>query len=218
MSTTLDPALTAGLKERIGGAVLTPEDAGYDDARTVHNGLVDRRPALYRAQPDAAGRRRRARARQAPGLDVSVRGGGHNVAGRAVADGGVMIDLVRDEGDEERPERARLLAAGGGVRWGELNDARGRTRVGRHRWRRLHDRDRRVHPRRRPRLAHGESTAWPPTTCSRSSSSPPTARWSVSTPRRTRISSGRSAEAAGTSAWPRRSRTGCTRSRRSWAA
>ncbi len=122
MSTTLDPALTAGLKERIGGAVLTPEDAGYDDARTVHNGLVDRRPALIvrsRTPEDVVGALELARG---SGLEVSVRGGGHNVAGRAVADGGVMIDLSEMKTIEIDPERA-TATAGGGVRWGELNDA-----------------------------------------------------------------------------------------------
>ena len=122
MSTMLDPALTAGLKERIGGAVLTPEDVGYDDARTVHNGLVDRKPALIvrsRTPEDVVSALELARG---SGLEVSVRGGGHNVAGRAVADGGVMIDLSEMKAIEIDPERA-TATAGGGVRWGELNDA-----------------------------------------------------------------------------------------------
>ncbi len=122
MSTTLDPALAAELRERIGGTILAPEDDGYDDARTIHNGLIDRRPALIvrsRTPEDVVAALELARG---AGLEVSVRGGGHNVAGRAVADGGVMIDLSEMKGIEVDPEQA-TATAGGGVRWGELNDA-----------------------------------------------------------------------------------------------
>jgi hypothetical protein len=46
MSTTLDSAIVANLADEVSGSVLGPEDAGYDAARAVHNGLIDRRPAL----------------------------------------------------------------------------------------------------------------------------------------------------------------------------
>ena len=59
---------------------------------------------------------------RAAGLEVSVRGGGHNVAGRAVTDGGVMIDLAEMKGIEVDPDRATATAEGG-VLWAELNDA-----------------------------------------------------------------------------------------------
>ena len=124
MSTTLDNHQLAHLQERISGPVLTPQDAGYDEARAVHNGLVDRRPALIvraRSSDDVVGAL--ALAREA-GLEVSVRGGGHNVAGRAVTDGGVMIDLAEMKGIAVDPERATVTAQGG-VRWAELNDAAG---------------------------------------------------------------------------------------------
>src|SRR5262249_52981161 len=91
MSTTLDRELVADLKGEISGSVLDPDDAGYDAARAVHNGLVDRRPALIvrcRTTNDVVSAL--AFSHQT-GLEVSVRGGGHNVAGRAVTDGGVMI-------------------------------------------------------------------------------------------------------------------------------
>ena len=124
MSTTLDNHQLAHLYKRISGPVLTPQDAGYDEARAVHNGLVDRRPALIvRAgtTDDVVGAL--ALARDA-GLEVSVRGGGHNVAGRAVTDGGVMIDLAEMKGIAVDPERATVTAQGG-VRWAELNAAAG---------------------------------------------------------------------------------------------
>src|SRR5438105_5011320 len=119
---TLDEALVSELTGQVSGSVLGPHDPRYDDARAVHNGLIDRKPALIvrcRSTDDVAGAL--AFARRA-GLDVSVRGGGHNVAGRAVADGGVMIDLAEMKGIAVDPHSATATAEGG-VIWAELNDA-----------------------------------------------------------------------------------------------
>ena len=110
------------LRSSISGRILQPDDGGYDEARRVHNGLIDRRPAIIvrcRSAADAAAALRFARAE---GLDVSVRGGGHNVAGRAVADDAVMIDLAEMKGIQVDPD-AQTVRAEGGVLWGELNDA-----------------------------------------------------------------------------------------------
>src|SRR5215475_8179896 len=76
------------------GNLLLPGDAAYDTARRVHNGMVDRRPALIAQCRGAADVVDAIRLARGLGLEVSVRGGGHNVAGRAVVDGGVMIDLA----------------------------------------------------------------------------------------------------------------------------
>jgi FAD/FMN-containing dehydrogenase len=122
MNTTLDAGLFAGLNGEISGSVLGPHDAGYDAARAVHNGLVDRRPAVIvrcRTKNDVVAALAFARR---TGLEVSVRGGGHNVAGRAVTDGGVMIDLAEMKAITVDPGRATATAEGG-VLWGELNDA-----------------------------------------------------------------------------------------------
>jgi FAD/FMN-containing dehydrogenase len=75
------------------GPVLVPGAPTYDDVRRIHNGMIDRRPAVIarcRGIGDIADAVRFARAQ---GLDITVRGGGHNVGGRAIADGAVMIDL-----------------------------------------------------------------------------------------------------------------------------
>jgi FAD/FMN-containing dehydrogenase len=121
-TTTLDSALVAELAEEVSGSVLGPQDAGYDAARAVHNGLIDRRPALIvRCETVCDVAAALALARRA-GLEVSIRGGGHNVAGRAVTDGGVMIDLAHMKAIAIDPERATATAEGG-VRWGELNAA-----------------------------------------------------------------------------------------------
>jgi FAD/FMN-containing dehydrogenase len=110
MSTTLDNELVRDLAGRVSGLVLSPRQAGYDEARAVHNGLVDRRPALIvgaRTTGDVVAAL--AFARRA-GLEVSVRGGGHNVAGRAVTDGGVMISLADMKDITVDPARATVAA------------------------------------------------------------------------------------------------------------
>ena len=125
MTTLSNPSLIADLAEQLSGALLAPGDAGYDEARAVHNGLIDRKPALIvrcRTANDVVAALAFARD---SGLEVSVRGGGHNVAGRAVTEGGVMIDLAEMKGIAIDPERATATAQGG-VIWAELNDAAAR--------------------------------------------------------------------------------------------
>jgi len=119
-----DSALLDDLSGRVSGRVLRPTDDGYDAARRVHNGLVDRAPAVIvrcRSAADAAAGVRFARA---AGLDVCVRGGGHSVAGRAVVDGAVMIDLAEMKGTSVDAD-ARTVRAEGGLNWAELNAATG---------------------------------------------------------------------------------------------
>src|SRR3954451_1592513 len=124
MSMILDDTVVRDLTGRISGSVIGPDDAGYDEARAVHNGLVDKRAALLvRCHTTEDGVAAIALARQA-GLEISVRGGGHNVAGRAVCDDGVMIDLSEMKAISVDPEQA-TASAQGGVTWAELNDATG---------------------------------------------------------------------------------------------
>src|SRR6059036_3589591 len=115
----LSDAVTA-LASTFTGQLLRPGDAGYDDARKVHNGLIDKRPALIarcRGLADIADAVKMARDRK---LEVAVRGGGHNVAGRATIDGGLMIDLSLMKGIHVDP-KARTARAQGGVTWAEFN-------------------------------------------------------------------------------------------------
>jgi len=85
----------AELRPAFSGELLVPGDAGYDEARRVHNGLIDKRPALIARCGGTADVVNAVNATRRLGLEVAVRGGGHNVAGRAAIDGGVMIDLSR---------------------------------------------------------------------------------------------------------------------------
>jgi len=122
MSTTLNPSVVAELARQVSGSVLGSRDVGYDSARAVHNGLIDREPALIvrcRTTCDVVAALEFA---HREGLEVSIRGGGHNVAGRAVTEGGLMVDLAEMKGIAIDPERATATAEGG-VLWGELNDA-----------------------------------------------------------------------------------------------
>jgi FAD/FMN-containing dehydrogenase len=108
------------LRSTFAGEILQPTDPGYEEARKVHNGLVDKRPALIarcRGLADIVDAVHLARTLN---LEVAVRGGGHNVAGRATLDGGLMIDLSPMRGIHVDPQ-ARTARAQGGVTWGEFN-------------------------------------------------------------------------------------------------
>ena len=115
-----NPDVVAGAAASFTGDLLRPSDAAYEERRRVHNGAIDRRPAMIarcRGVADVVDAIRLARA---TGLEVSVRGGGHNVAGRAVIDGALMIDLSLMKGIHV-DAGARAVRAQGGVLWSELN-------------------------------------------------------------------------------------------------
>jgi FAD/FMN-containing dehydrogenase len=124
MRTTPESRLVADLAAAVSGDVLGPASERYDAVRAVHNGLIDRRPALIvrcRSTHDVVASLAFA---NRMGLEVSVRGGGHNVAGRAVTDGGLMVDLSELKAIDVDPGRA-TATAGAGVVWAELNAATG---------------------------------------------------------------------------------------------
>src|SRR5262245_9132677 len=118
MLSVTDPA--SEIANTFSGQLLKPADAGYDEARKVYNGLVDKRPALIARCRGTADVVEAVRLGQELHLEVAVRGGGHNVAGRATIDGGLMVDLAPMKGIHVDPA-ARTVRAQGGVTWGELN-------------------------------------------------------------------------------------------------
>src|SRR5262249_43242767 len=89
----LDEATVQGFKTSVRGPLLRTGDAGYDEARTVWNGMIDRKPALIARCAGVADVIQAVNFARTHHLLVSVRGGGHNVTGTAVCDGGLMIDL-----------------------------------------------------------------------------------------------------------------------------
>ena len=120
MPTTID--LTTGLRDTIRGTVLAAGDAGYDAARAVWNAMIDRRPALVVRPVDTSEVRTAVLAAVAHGLPISVRGGGHNVAGHAVGEGALMLDLSALRAVDVDPV-ARVAYVGGGATWGEVDRA-----------------------------------------------------------------------------------------------
>ena len=118
MTTTADvfelPGFTGGL--------IYPDGAGYDEARAVFNGMIDRRPAVIARCASAADVAAVVRVARERGLDLTVYAGGHSVTGSCVADGAVCIDLRGMKGIEV-DVGARRARVEGGVTWGELDAA-----------------------------------------------------------------------------------------------
>jgi len=115
-------AVVRDLERGFAGELFAPGDAGYERARRVWNGMVDRRPAVMGRcvrEEDIVAALRVGRERELP---VAVRGGGHNVAGNGVCDGGVVIDLSGQKGIRVDPEK-RTARVGPGVLLGELDRA-----------------------------------------------------------------------------------------------
>src|SRR3979409_1982827 len=109
------PSLTdtvSELAKTFTGQILQSTDPEYEDARKVHNGLIDKRPALIarcRGLADIVDAIQGARDQR---LEVAVRGGGHNVAGQSTIDGGLMIDLSLMKGIHVDPKARTARAQG----------------------------------------------------------------------------------------------------------
>src|SRR5918998_599067 len=117
---TLDEAAVQDFTASLRGEVLRPTDEGYDEARTIHNGMIDRRPTLIASCAGVADVIASVRFARDQQLLVSVRCGGHGVAGFSVCDGGLMIDLSRMRG--VRVDAAQqTVRAEGGATWGDFD-------------------------------------------------------------------------------------------------
>ena len=110
------------LESALRGEVLRPGHPAYDPARTLFNAMIDKHPALIarcRTVPDV---QRALEFAQHHHLPIAVRGGGHNIAGKALCDDGVVIDLSPMKEVRVDPA-ARTVRAGGGLTWGEFDRA-----------------------------------------------------------------------------------------------
>src|SRR5678815_2017931 len=107
----------AELSSRFSGRLLLPENPAWDVARRVHNGLVDKRPALVAQCRGSADIALAVRFARDAGLEIAVRGGGHNVGGRSTIDNGLLIDLSPMRYVYVDPV-ARKARAAGGTLWG----------------------------------------------------------------------------------------------------
>lgn len=112
--------LTKELRSKLRGEVLLPGDAGYDDARKIYNAMIDKRPGLIARCAGVNDVVQCIKTARANDLLVSVRGGGHNVAGNAVCDDGLMIDLSPMKEIQVNAEK-RTARAQPGVTWAEFD-------------------------------------------------------------------------------------------------
>ena len=119
-SSRIDDAEIASLQDRLRGLLLQPGDTGYEEARAVRNGLINRHPALIANCTGVADVVAAVKFAREYDLLLSVRGGGHNVAGTAVNDGGLVIDLSGMRGVWADPV-ARTVRVQGGATWGDVD-------------------------------------------------------------------------------------------------
>lgn len=123
MDTITETTETArALREHMAGSVIEPGDPAYEDARRVWNGMIDLRPRIIARPRSAEGVAAAIRLARAHDLAIAVRGGGHNVAGLASVEGGLVIDLSTMREIDVDPIR-RSVRAGGGATWGDVDRA-----------------------------------------------------------------------------------------------
>jgi len=118
--TILEEGAVRDFAASLRGPLLHPGDGGYNDARKVWNGMIDRRPALIARCAGVADVVAAVRFARTHELLVSVRGGGHNITGNAVCEGGLMIDLSPMKSVRVDPVK-RTARAEAGLTWGEYN-------------------------------------------------------------------------------------------------
>jgi len=116
----LDEADVQQIEGALRGELVRPTDSGYDEARAIFNAMIDRRPALIARCAGVADVIEAVNFARRNGLEVAVRGGGHNVSGSAVCEGGLVLDLSRMKGIwvDRKGRTARVDA---GLTWAEVN-------------------------------------------------------------------------------------------------
>ncbi len=121
-TTVIEKATIEQFQTGLRGQLIQPGDPGYDEARKVYNGMIDKRPRFVVRCADVADVISAVNFARENHLTVSIRGGGHNVVGFGTNDGGLVIDLSRMKGIHVDPEQ-RTVRAEGGVTWGDLDHA-----------------------------------------------------------------------------------------------
>lgn len=116
------PSMLDELASTLNGPLLRPDDDGYDDARAVWNGMIDRRPAAIARCGSAADVVAAVRFARTSGLPLSIRGGGHQAAGKAICDDGLVVDLSPMDGVEVDPD-TRTARVGPGATLGQFDRA-----------------------------------------------------------------------------------------------
>ena len=117
---SLEPEAILALRGQLGGKLFLPGEPDYDAARRVWNGMIDKRPALIARPGGVADVQRAVAFAREQELPVAIKGGGHNVAGLAVSDGGLMLDLGAMRAVRVDP-RARTARVQGGALWADVD-------------------------------------------------------------------------------------------------
>src|SRR5262249_8437662 len=112
----------ATLQTSLRGELIQPGDTGYDEARKLYNGMIDKKPRLIVRCVDAADVIACVNYARETGLLLAVRGGGHNGPGLGSCDDGLVIDLSRMRGVKVDPQAKTVQVAGGCV-WGDVDHA-----------------------------------------------------------------------------------------------
>src|SRR5580658_1276444 len=112
------------LAVRLRGELIIPGDPGYDETRAVYNGMIDKHPAAIARCRDAADVITCVRFGRDHGIELAVRGGGHNAAGLGVADAALVIDLSLLRSTTVDPEN-HTVRADAGCTWGDVDHATG---------------------------------------------------------------------------------------------
>src|SRR5580765_2111847 len=118
----MTPESIAQLRAQLRGELIQPEDSGYENARKVYNGMIDKKPRLIAKCVDVADVIAAVKFGKTSGLKVSVRGGGHNAGGLGIADDALTIDLSGIKYVHVDPA-ARTVRVGGGCTWGDVDHA-----------------------------------------------------------------------------------------------
>ena len=118
----LTSATVKEFNEGLRGSIIGPEDKGYDDARKVHNGMIDKKPLMIVYCKDVADVIRTVNFARNNNLLLSVRSGGHNAGGLGICDNGVVIDLSGIKYTQVDPV-SKTVVAGGGCTWGDIDHA-----------------------------------------------------------------------------------------------
>jgi FAD/FMN-containing dehydrogenase len=113
LTSPVGEAAVGAFRARLHGELLAPGDPGYDGARRVFNAMIDRRPALIARAADAGDVRLAVRFAREYELPFSVKGGGHSVAGSAVCEAGLMLDLSLLKEVQVDPKQRRVVAQPG---------------------------------------------------------------------------------------------------------
>lgn len=120
--TTFDAGAFDQFATAVRGEIMTPDSPGYDDARKLYNGMIDKRPALIVRCSDVADVIATVNLARETGMDLAIRGGGHNGPGLASVDDGIVVDLSGMHGVRVDPA-ARTVRVEGGATWADVDHA-----------------------------------------------------------------------------------------------